>query len=200
MLDKYEYWDNIAEQVSSDCKVIKDNWHKRRILLHNLLYYDIEKCDILELGCGAGTTAYFLSGMYGLRVNYTGVDISKKFIKIANALGLNALHTKEADSLPFNDNSFDVLFVFDVLEHIPIEDRQKTYKELYRVLKNKAIVFMNNPLSKSNHNPDFDFGFDDMAIAEMAKALNMRIYEVKTYEGKGSYFYQFVVLRREEKC
>ena len=190
------YWDNIAERVSNGG--LKDNWTKRRGLIKHLLDYDITKCRVLEIGCGLGMTAGALKMIYGGFFNYTGTDISPKFCELANKrIGLSTVNTR-ADSMPFENKSFDCLFAFDVLEHIPAEDKPNVYKELDRVLNDKAFVFINNPHPKNpcGHSDDVEHGFDESDIATMCKVLNMEIHELTTYRGHEGYKYNFIVMRR----
>ncbi len=42
--------------------------------------------------------------------------------------------------LPFNDNEFDLIACFEVLEHVPIEDSILALKEMYRVSKKNLII------------------------------------------------------------
>ena len=89
----------------------------------------------------------------------------KRFKKLKNLEYITAdLYSPIADvkadicKLPFNDNSFDVVFCNHVLEHIP--DDKKAMQELYRVLKpngmgifqipqdlSKAITFEDNTIT-----------------------------------------------------
>ena len=43
-------------------------------------------------------------------------------------------------SLPFSDNSFDLVCAFEVLEHMPFEDSRKAIAEIARVAKRGAVI------------------------------------------------------------
>lgn len=190
------YWDKVAEKASNGG--LKDNWVKRRGLIKHLLGYDMTNCKVLEIGCGLGMTAAALRMIYGGRFEYTGTDISKKFCELASKrVGLRTVNTK-ADCMPFKDKEFDCLFAFDVLEHIPAADKSGVYKELDRVLSDKAFVFINNPhpKNKCGHSLEEEHGFNESDMAAMCKALNMEIHEITTYHGTEGYKYNFIVLKR----
>jgi SAM-dependent methyltransferase len=90
---------------------------------------------VLELGCGAGFDAYrfMTSGAV-----YTGVDITPENVERTRThLGLYGLKPDaiqaDAESLPFADGSFDIVFSNGVLHHTP--DMRAAFGEALRVLK-----------------------------------------------------------------
>jgi ubiquinone/menaquinone biosynthesis C-methylase UbiE len=94
-----------------------------------------EKLSILDVGTGPGVVAFQLTQ---LGHNVTGVDFSDEMLKVArknaDLFGLNVKFQKgEADDLPFQDGTFDVVVSKYVLWTIP--DPDKALKEWYRVVK-----------------------------------------------------------------
>lgn len=96
---------------------------------------------ILDLGCGNGR---FFEVFKNMQVEYFGVDISKKMIKIAKEKYPNRdFQVADALSLPFSSNYFDKIFSFAVFHHIPSKEfRLKFLKEAKRVLKPKGIFIL----------------------------------------------------------
>jgi len=47
-----------------------------------------------------------------------------------------------ADSIPFNDNKFDLVICRGVLEHIPKEKQQRSLNEMYRVTKKGGFAYV----------------------------------------------------------
>jgi ubiquinone/menaquinone biosynthesis C-methylase UbiE len=98
---------------------------------------------LLEVGCGLGTDLLqFARG--GALV--TGADLAPQSIELVKrrfaleGIPINA-QVADAENLPFEDNSFDVVYSFGVLHHTP--DTQKAIDEIYRVLKpHGKIVIM----------------------------------------------------------
>jgi len=90
---------------------------------------------VLEIGVGMG--ADYLEWLRcGARA--TGVDLSSSSLDQARARCLAAdyqsdLHEADAESLPFPDNTFDVVYSYGVLHHSP--DTERCFRETYRVLK-----------------------------------------------------------------
>ncbi len=100
---------------------------------------------VLDLGCGNGTTAIWLSGEQKCHV--TGVDLSG--VRVQNAqnarAGLDqaaqemlAFEKASATDLPFGDDSFTHLWSQAVIYHVP--DKDTVLKEAYRVLEDGGIM------------------------------------------------------------
>ena len=105
--------------------------------------------DALEIGSGTG---YFSLNLVQLGVieRLTATDISpgmlKRLAATAEALGLDSVETvaTEAEVLPFEDESFDLVFGHAVLHHIPDLDRAAA--EFLRVLApGGTVVFCGEP-------------------------------------------------------
>ncbi len=105
--------------------------------------------DALEIGSGTG---YFSLNLVQLGVieRLTATDISpgmlKRLAATAEALGLDEVKTvtTEAEVLPFEDESFDLVFGHAVLHHIP--DLDRAFAEFRRVLRpGGAIAFAGEP-------------------------------------------------------
>ena len=126
------------------------SYQKKRSLRYGLQNYMIEDfdfkshshCDVLELGCGAGIdTVEFAK--YG--ANVTALDLSDASIKASSELmketGVKFKLMKHdlAKPLPFPDESFDIVYSFGVLHHIP--KVAPVITEVYRVLR-PGGVFM----------------------------------------------------------
>jgi len=105
--------------------------------------------DALEIGSGTG---YFSLNLMQLGVieRLTATDISpgmlQQLASTAEALGLGEVTTvtTEAEELPFEDESFDLVLGHAVLHHIP--DLDRAFAEFRRVLRpGGAIAFAGEP-------------------------------------------------------
>ncbi len=94
--------------------------------------------SVLDVGCGLGGPCRMLADEYNCQA--TGIDLSNEYIRTAKELSkLVNLDSKttfiqgDATSLPFDDNTFDVIWTQHVQMNIP--DKEKFYSEISRVLK-----------------------------------------------------------------
>jgi len=99
---------------------------------------DLDGKALLDIGCGTGGPASVLAGEKGARV--TALDVEPQLLerarRTAAAAGVAARMTftlAEPGPLPFEAQTFDVVFSKDALIHIP--DKRALYKEILRVLK-----------------------------------------------------------------
>ncbi len=104
--------------------------------------------DALEIGCGTGYFSLNLLQM-GTIERLTATDISpgmlRRLAATAESLGLEVeTVATEAEQLPFEDESFDLVFGHAVLHHIP--DLERALAEFKRVLRpGGAIAFCGEP-------------------------------------------------------
>jgi SAM-dependent methyltransferase len=91
--------------------------------------------DVLEIGVGLGADHQRFAAA-GARL--TGVDLTDRAVAHTRqrlaALGLRSrLQSADAENLPFDDASFDVVYSWGVLHHSP--DTPKAIDEVWRVLR-----------------------------------------------------------------
>jgi SAM-dependent methyltransferase len=100
--------------------------------------------DVLEIGCGTGL---ILERTAAVARRATGIDLSAGMARFsATRKGLTVAQAS-AVALPFADASFDVVYSFKVLPHVP--DLGGTLGEIRRVLRpgGRAFVEVYNPWS-----------------------------------------------------
>jgi ubiquinone/menaquinone biosynthesis C-methylase UbiE len=112
---------------------------------------------VLDLGSGAGTDSLIAAQMVGERGRVTGIDMTAEMVAKARAAAAEAglanveFVAGEAESLPFADESFDIVISNGVIDLIP--DKDAVYTELQRVLVpggrlQIADVTIQNPVSE----------------------------------------------------
>lgn len=105
--------------------------------IHSLIPEDIS--SVAEIGCGAGYSTNILSGYFKESVSFFASDIDPELIKIAKTKNQNvSFSTESIYELNHADNSFDLVFCLEVMEHL--ENPEEALKELRRVTKKYAII------------------------------------------------------------
>jgi SAM-dependent methyltransferase len=97
---------------------------------------------LLDVGCGSGHYLRTLRRECALSFNYQGVDITPQYIELAQKAFAKDSHAQftvsPVESLPFPDQSFDVVMCCNVLLHLP--SIEKPLQELWRVTKKNLLV------------------------------------------------------------
>jgi ubiquinone/menaquinone biosynthesis C-methylase UbiE len=106
---------------------------------------------ILEVGCGYGRNIEALSGIAGSE--FFGCDISAEDLQAAEkrAEELGRVNIKlslqsDKNKLPYPDSQFDLVVLWQVLEHVPSKQEKKSLlSEVARVVKNNGLVLVETP-------------------------------------------------------
>ena len=93
---------------------------------------------VLDVGCGIGSRACYLSKQYaaqltGLTPVHEQKAVAEKLIKQASLTQNVRIDIGHAGALPYPDNTFEVVLFFESPCHFP--DRDAFFKEAFRVLK-----------------------------------------------------------------
>ncbi|MFC2020399.1 class I SAM-dependent methyltransferase [Chloroflexota bacterium] len=103
---------------------------------------------VLEIGCGSGYGANYLSES---ALSVVATDISPKGIAdCRNKYGRENLDFMEANGLklPFKNSSFDVAVSFQVIEHLTPKSALKYLSEIRRVLNSEGVFLVSTPNSR----------------------------------------------------
>lgn len=143
-MNQENHWDKMA-QFGASASVIDPSdskGYKNRYIIELRNRAILNKLDqpkearILDFGCGSGNLSELLSEE---GFNVSGLDISSELIKLARERQHKNkwdVYQYDGDIFPFENNSFDAIITYVVLNHI-LNDSQfeETLSELYRVLK-----------------------------------------------------------------
>jgi SAM-dependent methyltransferase len=119
----------------------------RRLMLDKSLFHSLVNDNnkkILDLGCGSGAyLKYFASRGYK---QLFGIEPDTELIKRIPG-NIAEVKVGIAERIPFGDNSFDAVFVYGVLHHMPTD--KKNYimacDEMLRILKPGGHLFIMEP-------------------------------------------------------
>ena len=97
----------------------------------------VQSLKILDIGCGTGANIEMLS-QYG---EAEGVDVSDDALEFCRRKGLK-VQKGLAETLPYQDGSFDLTTALDVVEHL--DDDIAGLKEMFRVTKSGgySLIFV----------------------------------------------------------
>jgi ubiquinone/menaquinone biosynthesis C-methylase UbiE len=123
-----------------------DRLYEQAEILEDLLHYDTHypiESQVLEAGCGVGAQTAILARR-NPGINLVSIDRAEEFLHHAKENITNEwisnVHFIHGDitKLPFEDKSFDHVFVSFVLEHLSNPD--KILDEIYRVLRKDGTL------------------------------------------------------------
>lgn len=99
--------------------------------------------SVLDIGSGIGGASRYIATEFGCHV--TGLDLTEDYCQVAEMLTnmVNLSHLVnfrcgDALHMPFPDNCFDVVWTQHTAMNIP--DKEKLYREMYRVLKPGGVL------------------------------------------------------------
>ncbi len=148
---------------------------------------------ILDFGCGDGTSLHYFRKYFPNHLLH-GIDVSKESISVAERKELNNCQLAVFDGLnvPFEDGVFDIVFLANVLHHVPFENHHKVLSECRRVLKagGKIYIFEHNPLNPVTRKIFNDCIFDKYAEMIRCKSLHKKLKSA-SFEAVKTSFYLF---------
>ncbi len=138
---------NVPETADGSFAGVANPWDLGRLALGE---------RVLDLGSGAGTDSLVAAQMVGDQGHVTGIDMTPEMLTKARAAAaeMDAANVdfveSEAEQLPFQDASFDVVISNGVIDLIP--DKDAVFAEIFRVLApggriQIADVTIQNPVS-----------------------------------------------------
>ena len=191
MEDQATVWDNIAPTWAE---------YRQKAPKEVIDFLTGKTGKILDLGCGSGRNFVPLPDQ-----EIYATDISSKMIEIARQTAkerkVNLVEAKvtTASEQPFNDNTFDHILCHAVIHCITTkEERQKTFREIQRILKPNGTAYVttwsrnsqrikNRPkettvkwrIDKENVQERFTYIYDKEELAEEMKDAKLEIVEMK---------------------
>jgi len=97
------------------------------------------KSSVLDVGCAKGFMLYDMyEDIRGIRIR--GVDISEYAIENSHPEIREFLSVANAKSLPFKDNSFDLVISINTIHNLKKDDCKIALKEIERVSRGKSFI------------------------------------------------------------
>jgi SAM-dependent methyltransferase len=159
-LERQHWWFVAREKIISNYlkKIIDD-----KILNHPEL-------KILNVGCGPGRSSQYLSS-FG---EVTSIEYDKDCCEFASErTGLQIINGSITE-LPFQDEMFDLVCAFDVIEHV--ENDQLAVSEMKRVAKKEGVIFITVPtfMSLWSHHDVINHHFRRYKLSQIEKLFEIQ--------------------------
>lgn len=147
-----------------------------------------EQATVLDLGCGTGGITRHLARTYPLH-QITGYDVEAPAHEVAiqrlNESDTNTDKTiqfvlGEPGPLPFDDNTFDIVFTKDALIHV--ENLDHTLSEIARVLKQQGTLAGCDwmTLQEENHSAELKDYLESEGFEFAPKSINQYRHSMQT--------------------
>jgi SAM-dependent methyltransferase len=107
---------------------------------------DLKDRFVLDIGCGYGWVEHNFLERGVTKI--VGVEASDRDLEtIRKNISNNRLELKVASAscLPFENNSFDTVVSWEVIEHIPRGEEELMFSEVIRVLKPGGVFYLSTP-------------------------------------------------------
>jgi SAM-dependent methyltransferase len=145
-------------------------------LLHRIKQYK-PSGELLEIGCAGGV---FLNAARGFGYNVRGVEFSDDAADFARKKFKLSVITGDLANANFPSESFDVIFMGDVLEHLPSPG--DTMKLINRVMKKNGLLVILCPMQT---NTLFSrFGFMTYGAIDKKSVVHLPPYHLFEYRPK----------------
>lgn len=134
-------FDGVKEQSYFKCQQFTTNYKK-------FFPKDTTHTTVLDIGVGRGE---MLSCMrdWGYK-NYNGIDITRSTIYYCKSINLKCEYTEDTVIwLKSRKDSFDMITLFDVIEHIKKEDVLEFLDAIHFALKKDGLVILQTPNMQS---------------------------------------------------
>lgn len=131
---------------------------------------DLNAKEILELGCGGATNTRAIAQagrdrrLLALEVDETQHAINVEIDDLPNvqfALG-------GAEQIPVADASYDVVFLFKSLHHVPVASMPAAMAEIARVLRPGGFAYISEPLFRGAFNECLRLFHDESGVRRQA--------------------------------
>lgn len=149
--------------------------------------FRVRGARVLDIGCGdAGVLIAFAEEGAAT----AGIELDEKSLERARVRaeehGVQVdLRRGIAEELPWADGSFDLVILDNVLEHVT--DREKTLREIHRVLAPEGLLYMVTPKPLSAYSLWNDPHYDLAGLVLMPRSMQIWYFERVRGGGEGTY-------------
>lgn len=157
----------------------------------------------VDIGCGKGVDVFLLRNLFkdrGLSYEFWGLDGNPTDIEICNLKkdyykvdNIKFILSDITETLPIKDNSVDILYCSEVIEHIM--NPEAFLREIKRVVKPKGYFILTTPNEPNYFQKAYWVPNRDRRIYERQEYLKNNPKKVMTPEGKEICLYNHISCR-----
>ena len=134
-----DYWDGDRRYGYGGYKYIPGRW--KAVAEELIKNYNLKSdSKVLDVGCGKGFLLYEMKLLIP-KLNINGIDVSEHGLRNAKKEVKPFLKKHKAqDSLPFDDDEFDLVISLGTIHNLRLFDLEKSLKEIERVGRQGYIM------------------------------------------------------------
>jgi ubiquinone/menaquinone biosynthesis C-methylase UbiE len=133
--------------------------------------------NVLDIGTGSGI---FAEAFLKLGLAVEGLDANPDMLSMAREIVPGAKYTEGiAESLPFTDNTFDLVFMGMVLHET--DNRIKAVQEAARVCRQRLAV-LEWPYEVQDHGPALEVRLSETQLNEIASQAGLEVKKVVSFQ------------------
>lgn len=151
----------------------------------------LDGAHILELGCGKAdkTRAIAQSGRVAAIVALEVDAIQHaKNLHITDLPEVSFRHGV-AEAIPEPDAAFDIVMMFKSLHHVPVEQMDRAFDEIWRVLKPGGLAWISEPVYAGPFNDILRLFNDEKVVREAAFAATRRAVDSQRFRLEKQIFF-----------
>lgn len=157
---------------------------------------DVRGKDVLDVGCSFGWFSRYAAEAGAKSV--VGVDTSEEALAVACDYAPTASFVRaSALDLPFADEHFDVVTMFEVIEHVPQGSELQALREARRVLRTQGRLALSTPgraCFATYTDPAFYLGHRHYRVRDLRRLLEESGFDVLELNTAGGIFDQLDLL------
>lgn len=130
----------------------------------------LDNKHLLELGCGKAFITRMIATkgkgrtMVATEVDKIQHDKNSQIDDLPNV----TFKLAGGEKIPEEDGTFDVIFMFKSLHHVPLESMDDTLKEIHRVLKPDGVAYISEPVFDGDFNEVIRLFHDEEVVRKAA--------------------------------
>jgi len=145
-MESEAFYDRFTKKLVSD--YLTNNRRMFSAIRLALKWIPVKSSNILDIGCGIGWSTHELAS-HNPTVIVKGIDLSSNSIEVANTLFKTENTSFEKLDVTKEDftknNIFDAVIMLDVLEHIPVDDRDNFIDSVNSILTSRGRFIVSCP-------------------------------------------------------